>query len=453
MYRPTRCGDRQEPGAGTGKWRLTISSDQPIDVVNLITSSTGRLDNLSSAGRDGLAPSEHGIFNERYSGKVIATQSVGQSTELSIQTADEFSEIAFSGDASLSTRSGNYAYRRASTDAGQLMLDYSQEDSCVTNLHFSSRTDGWFASRCSGTDDQQANWRGGSWRISEDTEPTIPDAGALRFATADRLGDQNYILNHAISTLVLPTASGGTGVLAYSLMPIMPGLSFDPATRLLTGTPTESGAHVVNYTASDEQGETDSFRFLIAAHDTDSEDCLLGLLVRPGESCDYPGTSDAFTVREDGSASFLIVHSTRAINLPNRTYQGQVYDFRAAHQGDGVRRIDRLEGTQAPPPNTTPRTPKAGVPSDQTYTSGEVITRLTLPAATEGNGTLTYSLSPNVPGLSLDSVARQLAGTPTQFDTYQMTYRVTDEGGDASSVAFTITVSEAETPTTKGVPT
>ena len=439
-------------GAGTGKWRLTVSSDQPIEVVNLVTSSTGRLDNLSSAGRDGLAPTDQGVFNERFSGQVIATQSESQSTELSIQASDQFSETVVASDATTSTQSGDYAYRRATHDAGELTLSYSQGDPCVTNLHFNSRTDGWFASRCGEADDNQATWRGGSWMVDESAGPIIPDPSGLRFATAGRPGDQNFTLNEAISALILPTASGGTGAVTYGLTPAVPGLSFNPAMRQLTGTPTEAGATAMTYTATDEGGDTDSFRFLIVVRDQDSEDCLLGLVVRPGESCNYPGTANAFTVNQDGSASFLIVNSTRAINLPNRTYQGQVYDFRASHQGEGVWRIDRLEGVEAPPPDTTPRIPEADAPSDQTYTTGEVITRLTLPAATQGEGTLTYSLTPGVPGLSFNSETRQLTGTPTQAGTYQMTYRVTDEDGDTSSVAFTITVEEAETPSDEGGP-
>ena len=439
-------------GAGTGKWRLTVSSDQPIEVVNLVTSSTGRLDNLSSAGRDGLAPTDQGVFNERFSGQVIATQSESQSTELSIQASDQFSETVVASDATTSTQSGDYAYRRATLDAGELTLNYTQGDPCVTNLHFNSRTDGWFASRCGEADDNQPTWRGGSWTVDESAGPIIPDPSGLRFATAGRPGDQNFTLNEAISALFLPTASGGTGAVTYGLTPEVPGLSFDPATRQLTGTPTVAGATAMTYTATDGEGETDSFMFLIVVRDADSDDCLLGLVVRPGESCNYPGTTNAFTVNQDGSASFLVINSTRAINLPNRTYQGQVYDFRASHQGEGIWRIDRLEGVEAPPPDTTPRIPEADAPSDQTYTTGTAITGMTLAAATQGEGTLTYSLAPPVPGLSFDPATRQLTGTPTRAGTYQMTYRVVDEDGDSGTVAFTITVEEPETPPDQGGP-
>ena len=35
-------------GAGTGKWRLTVTADQPLQVVNIVASSAGYWNNLST---------------------------------------------------------------------------------------------------------------------------------------------------------------------------------------------------------------------------------------------------------------------------------------------------------------------------------------------------------------------------------------------------------------------
>ena len=45
-------------GEGSGKWQLIVSADQPIQVMNLLSTSTGHLTNLSTstAGRDAGAP-------------------------------------------------------------------------------------------------------------------------------------------------------------------------------------------------------------------------------------------------------------------------------------------------------------------------------------------------------------------------------------------------------------
>ena len=437
-------------GAGMGRWRLLVSSDQAIEVVNLVSSSTGRLDNLSSSGRDGLAPGDHAVFGQRFVTGVIETRSEDRQGMLSIHAGDMFTETEESGaTGEADTRSGNYTYRRAGPDAGKLTLKYMVGDLCVANLYFTSRTSGWYASRCDSADNPQGDWRGGSWALAGAEVPPvtpippIPDVSAPRFPAASKLADQNYTLEAVISALVLPAASGGNSTLTYSLAPTVPGLAFDAATRRLSGAPTEAGVQAMTYRVTDMDGDTDTLRFLIIVREGASDDCLLGLLVRPGESCTYPGTSSAFSVNEDGSGQFLIITSTRAINLPNRTYQGQLYDFHASHRGDGVWRVDRLRGVEAPPPDTTPRFPDSNLPGNQAFMAGRAFEALTLPAATRGEGMLTYSLIPSVPGLRFDPATRRLSGTPTEGGVHFMTYMVRDEDGDTDSFSFTIIVEEA----------
>ena len=73
-------------------------------------------------------------------------------------------------------------------------------------------------------------------------------------------------------------------------------------------------------------------------------------------------------------------------------------------------------------------------PNAQTYTMGTEVTALTLPLATGGTGTLTYTLtgssdtalSQAVPGLTFTATTRILSGTPTTVATTVLTYTVTD---------------------------
>ena len=65
--------------------------------------------------------------------------------------------------------------------------------------------------------------------------------------------DKSYDQNLAIGSETLPAAAGGDGELIYTISPDLPaGLAFDPATRLLSGTPTEAQpATLYTYTATD----------------------------------------------------------------------------------------------------------------------------------------------------------------------------------------------------------
>lgn len=62
-------------GAGVGKWRLTVSSDEPIQVVNVVSSTSGFVNNLSTTAIAGLAPRDHEAFNGRFADSGIEYRS------------------------------------------------------------------------------------------------------------------------------------------------------------------------------------------------------------------------------------------------------------------------------------------------------------------------------------------------------------------------------------------
>ena len=97
-------------------------------------------------------------------------------------------------------------------------------------------------------------------------------------------------------------------------------------------------------------------------------------------------------------------------------------------------------------PDTPPRFSTGSV-ADRAHTESRQIARWELPAASGGNGALSYRLEPAVPGLTFDGSRRTLAGTPSRAGEYSMTYRVEDAdanrtAGDADTLTFTIEVCE-----------
>ena len=535
-------------GAGTGQWRLTVSSDQPLQVVNIVASSAGYWNNLSTTAAPGGAPADLVSLNERFVGNAVVFVTGSRRITLDAQTGERFTETT-AMDGVSSTSMGSYGYARIGADSGRLTLTYDDGDVCAVNLYFSTRTAGWFASHCTGSDEPAEGTRlGGNWSAGEDEDdggevtetayevddvlPGVGTSGSFNpaalsggrvattdtgttialnnggyfelsdgtrytctsaggctvangtvtsgsitgraagtgevdrfpsFRGADPPGDRTYTVGTAIETLTLPQANGGNGGLSYSLTPPVPGLTFNAVTRQLTGMPSTTGTYAVTYTVRDEDGDTDTLGFTITVNEGSTGplmggDCYVGLRLGPGDSCNYPGTTDMFSVNERGRGSFLGRLAGIRIRINNEMIDGRVYDFEASHQSDGEWRIDRIA---AAPRNrrylplragmeqedTSPTFPEGSGPDNQTYTVGTAIDTLTLPEASGGNGTLTNSLSPNVPGLTFNATTRQLTGIPSTLGTYSMTYTVTDEDADTDSLGFTIAVSDGTTGT------
>ncbi len=64
--------------------------------------------------------------------------------------------------------------------------------------------------------------------------------------------------------------------------------------------------------------------------------CRVGLIVGPGESCTYPGTSTEFSVDSSGRGRFLFITAGTGINAQNTTINGVTYNFKASKQDDGT---------------------------------------------------------------------------------------------------------------------
>ena len=145
--------------------------------------------------------------------------------------------------------------------------------------------------------------------------------------------------------------------------------------------------------------------------------------------------ADLFENRIDafpgGTATVLCDHTVNAISLP---LGGAAFAALAPA-------ITSAEGLV---PDPAPEFGFVTSPFFEEYMIGEEIAPLQLPEATGGDAPLSYSLEPEVPGLIFDPVTRQLRGTPTVAEIYEMKYRVEDVDGDSDIHEFIIWVREPD---------
>ena len=124
------------------------------------------------------------------------------------------------------------------------------------------------------------------------TDPTTPTTGEV--------AAQEYTVGTAIADLVLPEATGGAAPLTYSVSSLPAGLSFDAATRTISGTPTAAtdGEVLIIYTVVDNDRQVTVLAlFTITVDEGDGEvtppvaDAEVQLEVTPAEIREDAGTT------------------------------------------------------------------------------------------------------------------------------------------------------------------
>ena len=278
--------------------------------------------------------------------------------------------------------------------------------------------------------------------------------------------------------MTLPAASGGRGI-TYTLSgPLPAGLTFNSATRVLSGTPTVL-QDAVSYTYTATDGKTsDTLTFTIAVDEDTAPGFVdprtLAPLQIPNQTYVVNEAITALTLPEATGGNPPITYTlaeagagpqgrTRAATDTGN--QGAVLTLPAGLTFDPETRVLSGEPTVLQQPRTylytaidyngsratmefTIAVEEEKVPTfgdqtiaPQTYVQDTAIRPLALPAATGGNGRLTYALSAIPAGLTFDSATRVLAGTPTEVQpATRYTYTVTDEDGDPAPETVTVTI-------------
>ena len=287
------------------------------------------------------------------------------------------------------------------------------------------------------------------------------------FFSGARIDDQSYIMGSPITTLTLPLATGGDGTLTYTLTPAIPGVTLNPSSRVLTGTPTTAATSATyTYTANDADDDTVrlTFNAVVAADSAPTfpagasiadQTFTIGdtvALTLPEVTGGTGNISIAYTLTPalPAGLTFNPANSVRTITgSPTAAAATAEYTLTVT-DGDGntaVGDTDMLTfSITVMSPDTAPAfAAGASIPA-QTFIQRARITPMTLPLATGGNGAITYALNPLPDGLTFDPTSRVLSGRPTILTAAtDLTYTAGDSDGSAAgtdqvTLMFSITV-------------
>ena len=295
--------------------------------------------------------------------------------------------------------------------------------------------------------------------IAGDSVPSSPEVRVtpMRFVFVAGIVEQFYTVGTPIPALTLPGATGGTDPLSYSLTPEPAGLTFDATDLTLKGTPTTATAVVLTYAVTDANAIAVSLTFMVTV-DAIAPDAPTDVMLTPGNT--QISVSWTFVPEANNGGAEITAYTATATHTTGTftcTATGAAATTCDISDGDlmNVEYIVTVVATNSAGNNSLPSTEVSATPmrfvfvagiDDQPYTVtvGENVT-ITLPEATGGTGTLSYSLTPeaDIPeGLTFDAApaTRTLKGTPTTATAVVLTYAVTDANATAVSLTFMVTV-------------
>lgn len=248
--------------------------------------------------------------------------------------------------------------------------------------------------------------------------------------------------SEAYGPQTIPSAAGGTTPYTYTATGLPAGLTFNPATRVISGVPTVTGTFAVTVTAKDADLQTAAQVYSLRV----VEPLTLASAALPDGTANVAYTTQTLPSATGGVNPYTYTTLgtlPAGITFDAATRQVSGTPTVAGNYTIPVRVTDSLGRTATA--NYTLRVagalnlPTASLPNG---TVGTTYPTQTLPAVIGGTPTYEYTALPNTlpPGLSFDGTTRQISGTPTAGGTYSFPITVKDANNNIATTTYTITV-------------
>ena len=322
------------------------------------------------------------------------------------------------------------------------------------------------------------------WAEDEKGVRSAPAASHLSVAPAPSLpeiADLDYTVGDAVS-ITLPAATGGSTRLVrlrYSLKPEVPGLSFDPVARTLSGTLTAGGTTELTYTATDRNGVSGSRTFTLTADNTSKApkeapgsvqtqqqpggkyflaswaavSGATGYAVQVAPEGDSFPTDNGVTAWPEVEGYEVIVMEgmlLAAVNVPEYVrYSVRVAAVNADGAGPWATTIATVSDTTTPPPqqqNRAPTVSSAIADATIVHQSGTQTVSLSAVFADADSDSLAITAASSATTKATVSVAADysaLTVTAKARGTATITVTANDGNGGTVQDAFTVTVKAA----------
>ncbi len=252
-------------------------------------------------------------------------------------------------------------------------------------------------------------------------------------------------------TQIIPSATGGQGPYTYAATGLPPGLTFDPLTNKINGTPTTSGTFTVPVTVTDADGKKITTNYTIKVVDP----LALATKVLGDGTVNVLYTPETIPSATGGTGPYTYT----ATNLPaGLTFDPATRQITGTPTASGTKNVSvtakdatgkTVTQTYALKVNGVLVLPSATLPNGVV---GTVYAEQTLPAVSGGTAPYTYAATGVPAGLSFDPLTRKISGTPTIGGSFTIKLTATDNTGISTSTDYALLVTVGA-PTVAGVTT